>query len=422
MDNKFYKFYKKNIDERLSILREEEIIDPQVLPKLDRENANNMVENYLFNYELPLGLGLNFLINNKEYLIPMVTEEPSVIAAASNGAKTLGNISTEIKGKSVIGQIVLYEIEDLNFAMGQLERYSDIILEKAGEMCQSMIRRGGGPKKVWQESFRDGEHTFISLYLAIDTCDAMGANTINTILEGLSSYIEEITKSKFLMRIISNYATESIVKASCKLDIKKLDDKLDEARRIAKRIELASTYANLDPYRAATHNKGIMNGIDAVVIATGNDFRAIEAGAHSYASKDGRYQGLTTWKFDDKEDLLLGEIEIPMPVASLGGTISSHPIARWSLETLGNPSARELAGIIAGVGLSQNFSAIRAIVTVGIQKGHMALHARSVAKLAGARDEEVEKLVKLLKKEDKINIEIANLLLRKLRSSYDKFN
>ncbi|MDO5027286.1 MAG: hydroxymethylglutaryl-CoA reductase, degradative [Tissierellia bacterium] len=420
MDKKFYKFYKKNIDERLSILREEGYLNDSDLPSLDRQAANSMVENYLFNYELPMGLALNFIIDGKDYLVPMATEEPSVIAAASNGAKTLGNITTTIEEKSVIGQIILYEINDLEYALKQIETHKEEILDRARQMSQSMVKRGGGPRKVWVDSFREDKDIFISLYLSVDTCDAMGANTINTILEGLSTYIEEITDSKFLMRIISNYASESIVRAYCKIDVRKLHDDLLEARRIAKRIDLASLYTKLDPYRAATHNKGIMNGVDAVVLATGNDFRAIEASAHSYASRNGKYQGLTSWKFNEDDDTLSGSIEIPMPVATLGGTISSHPIAKWSLSLLGNPSARHLAGIIAAVGLSQNFSAIRAIVTVGIQEGHMSLHARSVAKRAGARDEEVDDLIELLKKADKINIENANLLLERLRSSHDK--
>lgn len=421
MDDRFNKFYKKSIDERLEILEDLNYLQIDNLPHLDGELANNMIENYLLNYEIPLGLAMNFIIDGKKCLIPMAIEEPSVVAAASNGAKILGNIRTEIDEKAVVGQIVLYQIKDVTYALNQIDANKESIFQKVESLCQSMIKRGGGPRKVWADVFEDEEGSFISLYLSIDTCDAMGANTINTVLESISPYIEEITNSKFLMRIISNYSSESVVKAYAKLEINKLDSNIENARNIAKRIEKASIYANLDPYRAATHNKGIMNGIDAVVLATGNDFRAIEASAHSYASRNDGYKSLTKWRFDDKSDTLEGCIEIPLPVASLGGTISVHPIAQWSLRVLNNPSAKRLASIIAAVGLSQNFSAIRAIVTVGIQKGHMSLHARSVCKQVGADESEIEQLVDLLKKEDKINVNIAYKLLEKMRGADDTF-
>lgn len=420
MDERFNKFYKKSIEERLEILRDLNYLEGENLPNLDKEVANNMIENYLLNYEIPLGLAMNFVIDGQRRLIPMAIEEPSVVAAASNGAKILGDIKTEIEDKAVVGQIVLYQIKDVTHALNQIENNKEGIFQKAASLCQSMIKRGGGPRKVWAESFEDEGESFISLYLSVDTCDAMGANTINTILESISDYVEEITDSKFLMRIISNYSTESIVKASAQVDIIKLDKDIDKARNIAKRIEKASIYADLDPYRATTHNKGIMNGIDAVVLATGNDFRAIEASAHSYACRDGEYKSLTKWRFDEASDRLYGSIEIPLPVATLGGTISVHPIAKWSLGALGNPSAKSLASIIAAVGLSQNFSAIRAIVTVGIQKGHMSLHARSVAKQVGANASEIDELVDLLKKEDKINPDRALILLEKLRGANDR--
>lgn len=421
MKDGFDKFYKKSIDERLNILQDKSYIDNLSLPHLDKDIANTMIENYLLNYEIPLGLALNFKVNGEKMIVPMAIEEPSVIAAASNGAKILGNITTKIEKKAVIGQIVLYKIKDVSYALNQIKNHSSEILNKASSLCQSMIKRGGGPRKVWAKSFNDDSETFISLYLSVDTCDAMGANTINTILESISSYIEDITDSKFLMRIISNYAIDSVVEASCNIGLNKLSNDLEEARNVAKRIEKASLYANLDPYRAATHNKGIMNGIDAVVLATGNDFRAVEASAHSFACRDGGYKSLTSWRYDEMSKSLKGSIKIPIPVASLGGTISAHRIAKWSLNLLKNPSAKKLASIIAAVGLSQNFSAIRAIVTVGIQDGHMTLHARSVCKQVGAKDEEIDKLVFLLKKEKKINANVAQKLLDEMRGANDKF-
>lgn len=413
MDKKLDKFYTKTLEERHKILKDLSLIDE--IQNLSSDIGNNMIENYIFNYELPLGLALNFTVDGEEVLVPMVIEEPSVVAAASNGAKVLGNIETQIEEKAVIGQIVLTEIENVDIALNNIETNADNILFEASKYCQSMINRGGGPRKVWSEEFSENGEDFISLYLSVDTCDAMGANTINTILESISAYIEDLTESKFLMRIISNNATESIVKARASFDISALDSNLDNARDYASRIEKATIYANLDPYRAATHNKGIMNGIDAVVVATGNDWRAIEAAAHTYAARFGKYKSLTNWKFDSEKDMMIGEIEIPLPVASLGGTISVHPIAKWSLNLLGNPSARRLASVIAAVGLAQNFSAVRAIVTVGIQKGHMSLHARSVAKQAGATSSEMDEVVNLLKDEPKINLEVAKNIINGIR-------
>lgn len=414
MQKKFDKFYKKSVKERLEILKDLKLLSDEV-KSLDIDKANSMIENYCFNYELPLGLALNFQIDGENVLIPMVIEEPSVVAAASNGAKTLGNITTEISEKAIIGQIVLIDLEDINKAKESLDNNKSQLLEEASKYCQSMVKRGGGPRKVWSEIFSDEKGKYLSLYLSVDTCDAMGANTINTILESMTEYVEDLTQGKFLMRIISNNATESIVKASASFDVSSLHEDLEEARRIAKRIELATRYANLDPYRASTHNKGIMNGIDAVVLATGNDFRAIEASAHTYAARSGHYKALTRWTFDENKDQLMGSIELPIAVATVGGTISVHPLAKWSLNLMSNPSAKRLASIIAAVGLSQNFSAVRAIVSVGIQKGHMSLHARSVAKQAGASESELDLVVDLLKKEKKINADVAKNILRNLR-------
>lgn len=417
MKKELSKFYTKSLDERWQALIDSKIIDSLDRPGLKSDKADVMIENYIMNFQLPLGLAFNFTIDGKDFVIPMAIEEPSVIAAASNGAKTLGNIETSIGEKAVIGQFVLTDIEDLDLAINSLEANKEYLLDKTSKLCPSMIKRGGGPKKIWIDNFEEDGRDFISLYLSIDTCDAMGANTINTILEAITEDVEGLTKSKHLMRIISNNATESIVKARARVDISKLNEDLKKAEKIAKRIEQASIYSNLDPYRASTHNKGIMNGIDAVLLATGNDWRAIEAGAHSYAARSGKYKALTTWSYKPETRILEGEIEIPLAVASVGGTISSNEIASWSLDLLGKPSAKKLASIVAAVGLSQNFSAIRAIVTEGIQKGHMSLHARSVAKEAGARTDEVQDLVDLLKKEEKINLTRARDLLEELRKN-----
>lgn len=416
MQDNFYKFYNKSVDERRNILKNLGMLDDIKNLHLEKDIANSMVENYILNQEIPLGLGLNFIINNKKYIVPMVTEEPSVIAAASNGAKTLGNIQTFMEQKEIIGQIVLEDINNIDKAFSDLEKNKKLLFELAEENSQNMIKRGGGPRKIWIEKFCSTHKNFLTIYLSVDTCDAMGANTINTILEAISPKVEEITGGKFLLRIISNNAVNSIVKAKAEIDVIKLNADLEKAKMIAKRIESATEYANLDVFRAVTHNKGIMNGIDSVVLATGNDFRAVESACHSYAVKDGQYNSLTKWKYDEEKNILIGEIELPLQVATLGGTISINKIAKWSLDILGNPNAKELAGIIASVGLAQNFSALKAIVTDGIQKGHMSLHAKTVAKQVGAKEEEIDKLVSLLKKEDKINQEVAEKLLNKIRN------
>lgn len=417
MKDMYNKYYLKGREERLDILLQDKKLQSIDVPVLNLDKANSMVENYLFNYQIPLGLGLNFKINGKEYIIPMAIEEPSVIAAASNGAKNLGDIQASMETKAVIGQIVLIGVANMDLAKNLVLEHKEELLEQVKSMTQSMMQRGGGPRKIWTESFVDKDVNYFTVYISIDTCDAMGANTINTILEGISDKLEVLLNAKSLLRIISNNSTESIVKAKAEVSLDKLNKDKSQAIDIARKIEMATNYANLDPYRAATHNKGIMNGIDAVVLATGNDWRAVEASCHAYAARDGKYKSLTNWKYDEINEILVGEIELPIPVASLGGTISVHPIAKWSLSLLGNPSAKELAMIIASVGLCQNFSAVKAIVTEGIQKGHMSLHARSVAMQAGAEEDEVDQLVKILKKQKKINVDEANKILNDMRNN-----
>ncbi|WP_282925870.1 hydroxymethylglutaryl-CoA reductase, degradative [Helcococcus kunzii] len=413
MNNDFYKFYNKTINERIDILKNNNFINDTNEINLDKKIANNMIENYVLNYQLPLGLAMNFIIDDERYIVPMAIEEPSVIAAASNGAKIVGNIKTKIERKYGIGQIVLTNLPDINNAFNGLMNNKDLILEKSKEVCQSMIKRGGGPKEIWIKKFENED--FLTLYISIDTCDAMGANTINTVLEHISKYVEEIANAKSILNIISNYNSKSIVKAQVNIPLDKLSNKKSEAIEIAKKIELATKYANLDIYRCATHNKGIMNGIDAVAMATGNDWRAVESSAHSYASKDGKYRALTTWLYDSEKEVLNGEIEIPMPVATVGGTISVHPIAKWALSVLKNPDAKRLACIIAAVGLVQNFSALKALVTDGIQKGHMSLHAKTIAIQAGAKSDEINPVVMELAKLKKYSITDAKEILHKIR-------
>lgn len=412
MEN-FSKFYLKSVEDRLEILSKFSNTDK--LPSLDLEIGDKLVENYIGNYDLPMGIALNFIVDGKQRLIPMAIEEPSVIAAASNGARILGEFKTTIEKKNIIGHIVLNEIVDLEDSKSKVDEKIDYLMDLARQKTKSMIKRGGGPQNIWTDTFEEDGQKFLTVYFSVNTVDAMGANTINTILESLSSEIEKISGAKSLMRIISNNATESVVVAEAKTSINNLAEDKIEAIRIAKRIEQAALYANLDPYRASTHNKGIMNGIDAVIIATGNDFRAIEAAAHTYASRDGKYKSLTQWKYLEDSEEIYGKIEIPLPVATVGGTISAHPIAKWSLNLMENPSAKELASIIASVGLAQNFAAVRAIVSEGIQKGHMSLHARSLASQVGAKEKEIELVVEKLIQEEKMNSDIAKKILDEIR-------
>ena len=285
------------------------------------------------------------------------------------------------------------------------------LLQLANEAYPSIVKRGGGARDLWVENKGD----FLIVYLAVDPKEAMGANMLNTMLEALTDRIQELSAGQALMAILSNLATRSLVSARCVIDFKALSRNPEEAIEIAHRMELASQLAQVDPYRAATHNKGIFNGIDALVLATGNDWRAIEAGAHAYAAQSGPYKGLSHWKSQPEEKKLYGEITLPMPVATKGGSIGLNPTVQVSHRLLGEPSAIELAGIIASLGLAQNFAALKALVTTGIQAGHMKLQARSLALLAGAKEEEVPRLVSQLLENKPFNLEKAQTLLQKLR-------
>ncbi len=411
----FKGFYKKKISERRALIDEFRPNLHIMLKHLPESVANNMIENYLMNYELPLGVAVNFTINNEAYVVPMAVEEPSVIAAASNAGKILGNIQTSYGEREITGQIVLAEVEEPEKVLAQLEAERETLLAIAKDHSQNMVRRGGGPLGLHFEHKVSDTTQYIVIYLTFNPCDAMGANAVNTCLEAMAPHIESVVGHEALMRILSNYSETAIARAETTVMVEKLHQNLDQAHQIAKRIALASDYASIDIYRATTHNKGIMNGIDAVAIATGNDWRAIEASVHAYASRTGKYQPLTKWTYDAKEGILSGTIDVPLPVAVVGGTISVHPMAQWSLELLNQPSASQLAQIMAAVGLAQNFGAIRALVTEGIQKGHMSLQARSLAMQVGATEDEVEPLVAQLKASPKMSSTVATEILKQLR-------
>ena len=420
----FSGFYKKTREERINILQEKGYLSKEKKElllenkSLDVNIAGKMAENHIATFSLPFCVSTPIKINNKEYIIPMVTEEPSVVAALSNAGKIIsksGGFSTLVDSRLMIGQVILYDIKDINWAILDIIKNKEKILKLANESHPSIVKRGGGAIDIDTETFQNYENEFLVVYLTVDVKEAMGANIINTMLEGIKPYLQQLTESKSLMAILSNYATKSIVTSRCEIDIKYLHEDIEQAKEIAKKIELASKIAKLDPYRATTHNKGIFNGIDAVTIASGNDFRAIESAGHAYATKDGKYRGLSTWTYNEDKNSLRGILSLPMPVASVGGSIGLNESVKIAREILNNPNAKELAQIIVTVGLAQNFSAIRALVTVGIQKGHMKLHAKSLLLLAGAKEEDVEILAEKFANIKQKNLATAKELIQSLK-------
>lgn len=413
-------FAKLSPTERIEALLKEGLLtwdEAQILKEqkgLPLSIADQLTENVLSTFDLPFSLAPYFLINGRDYVLPMVTEEPSVVAAASFAAKLIqrsGGFTTQVHQRQMIGEIALTDVEDVEVASKRILEDKENLLQLANEAYPSIVKRGGGARDLWVENKGD----FLIVYLAVDPKEAMGANMLNTMLEALTDRIQKLSGGQALMAILSNLATRSLVSARCAIDFKVLSRNPEEAIEIAHRMELASQLAQVDPYRAATHNKGIFNGIDALVLATGNDWRAIEAGAHAYAAQSGSYKGLSHWTSQPKEKKLYGEITLPMPVATKGGSIGLNPTVQVSHRLLGEPSAIELAGIIASLGLAQNFAALKALVTTGIQAGHMKLQARSLALLAGAKEEEVPRLVTQLLENKPFNLEKAQTLLQELR-------
>ena len=413
-------FAKLSPTERIEALLKEGLLtwdEAQILKEqkgLPLSIADQLTENVLSTFDLPFSLAPYFLINGRDYVLPMVTEEPSVVAAASFAAKLIqrsGGFTTQVHQRQMIGEIALTDVEDVEVASKRILEDKENLLQLANEAYPSIVKRGGGARDLWVENKGD----FLIVYLAVDPKEAMGANMLNTMLEALTDRIQKLSGGQALMAILSNLAIRSLVSARCAIDFKALSRNPEEAIEIAHRMELASQLAQVDPYRAATHNKGIFNGIDALVLATGNDWRAIEAGAHAYAAQSGSYKGLSHWTSQPKEKKLYGEITLPMPVATKGGSIGLNPTVQVSHRLLGEPSAIELAGIIASLGLAQNFAALKALVTTGIQAGHMKLQARSLALLAGAKEEEVPRLVSQLLENKPFNLEKAQTLLQELR-------
>lgn len=423
------KFYDKTPAERITALKSAGILDEEATDKLQegltlpQELADNMIENQLSTYELPYGVALNFLIDGKDYVVPMAIEEPSVIAAASAGAKIIamaGGFRTTIQKRVMIGQVAMKNITDSSIAEQLILSHQEEILKVANAAHPSIVKRGGGARRVSVRILSaddvEGIPSFFVVHLHVETLEAMGANIINTMMEGVIPYLESLTGGEALMGILTNYATDCLATAECRIPAALLAKGRFSGEEVRDRLIEAYQFAYVDPYRAVTNNKGIMNGIDAIVLASGNDWRAISAGAHAYASRNGQYRSLTTWKKAENGDLL-GSLTLPLPIGAVGGSINFHPAAKMTKEILGYRSASELESIIASVGLAQNFSAIKALVTEGIQKGHMGLHSRSLAISAGASANEIEQLSELLKGEKNMNLATAQELLRQIRGA-----
>lgn len=416
-------FSKKSLQERLQILKDYHLLNEDNQTNLEHNHmlplstANQMSENVLATFALPYSFVPDVVVDEQVYQVPFVTEEPSVVAAASFAAKIIkrsGGFKTTIHNRQMIGQVALYQVANIEVAIKNIQNHKQKLLELANQAHPSIVNRGGGARDLRVEWLND-EAEFLVVYLTVDTQEAMGANILNTMLEALKTPLEELTDGESLMAILSNYATEALVTATCEIDIRFLSRNKSEAMDIAKKMVLASQFAKQDPYRASTHNKGIFNGIDAIVLATGNDWRAIEAGAHAYASRNGSYQGLTTWSLNDTKQTLCGEITLPLPIATKGGSIGLNPTVEVSFDLLKQPTAKELASIIASIGLAQNFAALKALVSTGIQHGHMKLQAKSLALLAGAKDTEIAPLISQLVSEKHFSLKRAQEILENIR-------
>lgn len=419
-------FYKRPLAERQAITREWANLSATDLESLEEgglamREADLMIENVIGRYSLPLGVATNFLINDIDYLIPMVIEEPSVVAACSFAAKLFrggGGFRASSDDSLMTGQIQLLDVTDGSRAVRTIEQRKSEIIDKANETAGSIKRRGGGAVDVQARIFKNtGKGEMIVVHLLYDARDAMGANALNTALEHISPFIEKITGARANLRILSNLSDSRKAWAEGRIAAATLDSKHASGADVIDRILEAAMFAELDPYRAATHNKGIMNGIDALLIATGNDWRAVEAGAHAYAARAGSYSSLTRWWTDECGDLR-GRLELPLAAGIVGGATRVHRLAQVALKILGVQSARQLAEVAAAVGLAQNLAAMRALATDGIQSGHMRMHARQLAIAAGADAEDVSAIARQMKAEGKIRLERARELVkqRKARS------
>ncbi len=421
-------FYEKSLAERAQTVAAWASLTPEQRAALDGsrgltpEQADHMIENVVGLHALPLGVAVNFLVNGREVLVPMAIEEPSVVAGASFMARLAregGGFTAHATEPLMIGQMQILDVADPPAARLALLENKQRLLDLANQVDPVLIKFGGGARDL---EVRVMSHSaigpFLVVHLIYDTRDAMGANAVNTACETLAPTVEQLTGGRVHLRILSNLADRRLARARCVIPVSALEfgpaGRLYTGERVRDGIVEAYAFAAADPYRAATHNKGIMNGVDAVVIATGNDWRAIEAGAHAYAARGGRYTSLSTWG-KDKDGNLVGTLEMPMAVGIVGGATRVHPTAQAALRLMGVTSARELAEIIVSVGLAQNLAALRALATEGIQRGHMTLHARQVAIAAGAVGEQIEIVAGKMVAEKMVRIDRAEEILKEIR-------
>jgi hydroxymethylglutaryl-CoA reductase len=413
-------FYKLSPADRLKAVSEfsgltkEEASDISTTGALDIDAADRMVENVIGVMEVPMGVAVNFLVNGRDYLIPMATEEPSVIAAASNSAKMArdaGGFTTSNTGPVMIGQIQAVGIADPHGARMTILENKDEIIKQANEVDPILVKFGGGAKDVEVRVVESPGGPMVVTHLIVDCRDAMGANAVNTMAEAVAPYIEKITGGRVYLRIISNFADKRLVRAKAVFNKDAVG-----GESVVDGIIAAYNFAASDPYRASTHNKGIMNGVSAAVLATGNDTRAIEAGAHSFASRSGKYSPLTRYEKNKNGDLV-ATIEMPMAVGLVGGATKTNPIARAAVKILGVKTATEMGEVFAALGLAQNFAAMRALATEGIQRGHMGLHSRNVAIQAGATGDLVDKIASIMVGEKKVRADRAKELLEELQKN-----
>jgi len=418
-------FYKLSMNERNQALRQfAGLTDGEVaalsgVAGLSSAQAEHMVENVVGTFALPMGIATNFLINGLDYLIPMVIEEPSVVAGAGFAARLVrdgGGFRTSSDEPLMIGQIQVLDVVNPWAARFELLAAKAQILALANQQDPVIVQMGGGARDLDVRIIESSPAgPMVVVHLIYDARDAMGANTVNTAAEAVASLVAQITGGRTLLRILSNLADRRLARAKGVVSTASLQHGDFSGEQVAKGIVEAWALAAVDPYRAATHNKGIMNGVDAVVIATGNDWRAIEAGAHSYAARSGRYTALSTWQLDGQGNLV-GTLEMPIAVGMVGGATRVHPAAKAALKLLGVKTARELAEVIAAVGLAQNLAALRALASEGIQRGHMRLHARQVAIAAGAEGESIERVVQAMIAEKTIRLDRAEAILKQLRA------
>jgi hydroxymethylglutaryl-CoA reductase len=429
-------FYKLSLEDRRRTVSEkaqlalEELLAALETGGLDSATADKVVENVLGTYGLPFGLALNVCINGKDRLVPMVVEEPSVVAAASNAARMIrdgGGFQAEMSEALMIAQVELIDVPDHDAARQNIAAAREELLQLAARAVPGLVRRGGGPRELEVRELFPGH---MVVHVLVDCQNAMGANLVNSVAEGVGPRLAELAGARLGLRILSNLCDRRKVRVRCRVPAESLAlsqrpgsgglsiPPTADATDIADAIEAASRFAERDPYRAATHNKGIMNGVDSVVIATGNDYRAVEAGAHAYAARNGRYEPLAVWRREG--DTLVGELEMPLALGIVGGTLRIHPTARLGLRLARVETADELALVAGSVGLASNLAALRALATEGIQRGHMSLHARSVATAAGALGGEVEVVARRIAEKGDITVAAAQAALHELRESTDR--